>query len=85
MYSSSIDTYYNNPFPFHLRMNDLISQLQLRGDEKILDVGCGDGRITAEISKLLPQSYVIGIDIFPEVIEFAKNKFDRQNHPNLEF
>jgi len=82
MYSSSIDSYHNNSFPFHLPMNDLISQLQLRGDEKILDVGCGDGRITVEISKLLPQGYVIGIDIFPEVIEFAKNKFDRQNHPN---
>ena len=85
MYSSTIDSYYNNPFPFHVRMMDLISQLQLRGDEKILDVGCGDGRITAEISKLLPQSYVVGSDIFPEVIEFAKNKFDRQNYPNLEF
>lgn len=53
-------------------MKDLISQLQLRGDEKILDVGCRDGRITAEISKLLPQGYVIGLDIFPEVIEFTK-------------
>ena len=68
MYSYSIESYYNNPCPFHVRMMDLISQLQLRGDEKILDVGCGDGRITAEISKLLSQGYVIGIDIFPEVI-----------------
>lgn len=85
MYSSSIESYYNNHCFFHFRMNDLISQLQLRGDEKILDVGCGDGRLTVEISKYLPQGYVIGLDCFPEIIEFAKGKFNRENHPNVEF
>lgn len=57
----------------------------MRGDEKILDVGCGDGRLTVEISKYLPQGYVIGLDCFPEIIEFAKGKFNRENHPNVEF
>ncbi|MEG3930484.1 class I SAM-dependent methyltransferase [Microcoleus sp. T3_B1] len=85
MYSSSIESYYNNPCSFHFRIKDLISQLQLRGDEKILDVGCGDGRLTVEISKYLPQGYVIGLDCFPEIIEFAKGKFNRENHPNVEF
>lgn len=85
MYSSSIESYYNQPCSFHFRMTDLISKLQLRGDEKILDVGCGDGRLTVEISKYLPQGYVIGLDCFPEIIEFAKGKFNRENHPNVEF
>ncbi|MCC3434158.1 MAG: class I SAM-dependent methyltransferase [Microcoleus sp. PH2017_15_JOR_U_A] len=85
MYPSSIASYYNNPFYFHFRIKHLISELQLRGDEKILDVGCGDGRITAEISQYLPQGYVVGIDCFPEIIEFAKSKFDRENYPNLDF
>lgn len=86
MYSSSIESYYNSPCSFHCRVKDLISQLQLWGDEKILDVvGCGDGWITAEISKYFPQGYVLGIDCFPEIIEFAKSKFDRGNYPNLDF
>jgi len=85
MYSSSIESYYNSPCSFHDRVKHLISQLQLRGDEKVLDVGCGDGRITAEISQYLPQGCVLGIDCFPEIIDFAKGKFDRENYPNLEF
>lgn len=85
MYSSCIENYYNSPCSFHDRVKYLISQLQLRGDEKVLDVGCGDGRITAEISQYLPQGSVLGIDCFPEIIEFAKGKFDRENYPNLEF
>ena len=66
-------------------MKHLISELQLRGDEKNLDVGCGDGRLTVEISKYLPQGSVIGLDCFPEIIEFAKGKFNRENHPKVEF
>jgi trans-aconitate 2-methyltransferase len=85
MYPSCIESYYNSPCSFHDRVKDLISQLQLRGDEKVLDVGCGDGRITAEISQYLPQGYVLGIDCFPEIIEFAKSKFDMENYPNLDF
>lgn len=37
-----------------------LSNLSLRGDEKILDIGCGDGKITALLSKQVPQGFVIG-------------------------
>ncbi len=40
----------------------LLSNLSLQGDEKILDIGCGDGKITALLSKKVPQGLVIGID-----------------------
>ena len=33
---------------------ELISKLDLQGYENVLDIGCGDGRITAEIAELLP-------------------------------
>ena len=34
---------------------ELIAQLNLRGSEHILDVGCGDGKVTAEIARAVPR------------------------------
>ncbi len=39
---------------------ELIAKLNLRGDEHILDVGCGDGKVTAEIARALPRGSVDG-------------------------
>jgi trans-aconitate 2-methyltransferase len=35
--------------------NEVLALLELDGSERILDVGCGDGRITAEIAARVPQ------------------------------
>ncbi len=40
----------------------LLLNLSLSGNETILDVGCGDGKITALLAKRVPQGIVIGID-----------------------
>jgi trans-aconitate 2-methyltransferase len=50
---------------------ELIAQLRLRGDEHILDVGCGDGKVTAELARAVPKGSVTGIDASPEMIAFA--------------
>jgi len=34
----------------------LIAGLKLDGDERILDIGCGDGRITAHLAGLVPMA-----------------------------
>ena len=41
----------------------LIKEYGLKADAKILDVGCGKGHLLYELSKLLPQAEVHGIDI----------------------
>jgi len=64
---------------------ELIAQLHLRGDEHILDVGCGDGKVTAELARALPKGSVTGIDASPEMIRFARKTFSPGKHPNLEF
>jgi len=64
---------------------ELIAQLQLRGDEQILDVGCGDGKVTAEIARAVPRGAAAGIDASPQMIEFARHTFPAKCHPNLEF
>ncbi|HEY5296794.1 MAG TPA: methyltransferase domain-containing protein [Verrucomicrobiae bacterium] len=64
---------------------ELIAKLNLRGDENILDVGCGDGKITAEIARALPNGLVVGADASPQMIEFAKKTFPPKKFSNLEF
>jgi len=64
---------------------ELIAQLHLRGDEHILDVGCGDGKVTAEIARALPDGLVVGTDASPQMIAFAKKTFPQKNVSNLKF
>jgi trans-aconitate 2-methyltransferase len=61
----------------------LIAGLKLDGKESILDIGCGDGRITAHLAGLVPNGNVLGIDLSPEMIRFAAGKY--ADHPNLSF
>jgi trans-aconitate methyltransferase len=64
---------------------ELIDKLDLRGDEKVLDVGCGDGKATLEIAKRLPRGSVVGIDSAQEMIEHAKQTYPKETCPNMRF
>jgi trans-aconitate 2-methyltransferase len=56
----------------------LIAELNLKGYESVLDLGCGDGSITAQIAALLPEGEVLGIDASEGMISAALPK-ERQN------
>jgi trans-aconitate 2-methyltransferase len=62
---------------------ELIAKLNLTGRESVLDVGCGDGKVTAELAGHLPAGQVVGIDSSPEMVAFAAEKFAGQK--NLRF
>lgn len=63
----------------------LLAQHRFQGDEAILDFGCGDGKITAELSRFVPNGHVLGVDISQEMLHFAKIKFPSYAFPNLTF
>lgn len=65
--------------------NELIAKLHLHGNESVLDIGCGDGKITAEIAWQVPNGYVLGTDNSQEMIELAQGSFTGKHHPNLSF
>ncbi len=63
----------------------LIGRLRLGGDEAVLDVGCGDGKVTAELAAAVPRGYVLGVDSSPEAIAYARERYPDSRFPNLEF
>ena len=62
---------------------ELITKLHLRGNEHILDVGCGDGKVSAELARAVPGGSVTGIDASAEMITFARRAFPKKLIPNL--
>jgi trans-aconitate methyltransferase len=54
-------------------------RLGLRGDEQVIDLGCGDGRLTAELAARLPRGSVTGLDADPDMIRFARERHAREN------
>jgi trans-aconitate methyltransferase len=64
---------------------EVMTRLHLRGDERVLDVGCGDGKVTAEIARAVPRGRVLGVDASPEMIAFARQVFPAMVAPNLTF
>ena len=59
----------------------VITDLPFKGDEKVLDLGCGDGALTSRIAAILPKGYVLGIDASRNMICAAKE----HTAENLEF
>ena len=64
---------------------ELIAKLNLRGDETVLDIGCGDGKLTAALAQQLPNGFVQGVDSSLEMIRFARKNFPSSAIPNLSF
>jgi len=58
--------------------NKMISDLELKGNEIILDLGCGDGFLTEQLAALVPNGKVTGIDASIGMLETAK-KFKKSN------
>lgn len=59
---------------------ELLEQYPFNGSEKVLDFGCGDGKITSKLSSFLPLGSITGVDASSHMIQLAKMHF-----PNLDF
>jgi trans-aconitate 2-methyltransferase len=50
----------------------VLARLELRGDETVLDAGCGSGRVTRLLLERLPAGRVIGVDASPSMVAKAR-------------
>ncbi len=79
------EQYLNNSNLQYKWANSYIQKFQLSGWEKILDIGCGDGRITAIIAQSVPNGFVLGIDASESMIQVAQDLKNKINLKNLDF
>jgi trans-aconitate 2-methyltransferase len=49
----------------------VLARLPLAGTERVLDLGCGTGRLTAELSRRVPAGRTVGADVSPAMLEAA--------------
>jgi SAM-dependent methyltransferase len=56
----------------------ILDGLRLRGDETVLDLGCGRGAVLLSVAKLLPRGRAIGVDIWraDQTDNSAQNTWD---------
>lgn len=85
MYKWNAEDYHNNSSEQLRLAKEFIAELDLKGNERILDIGCGDGKITAELAALVPNGSVLGIDCSEDMVNFAHSKFPPTDFPNLKF
>ena len=58
----------------------LLIDLGLRPDSRVLDVGCGTGKLAGVLEDYLsPEGSYLGTDISPEAVAFCRKKFSRPN------
>lgn len=56
---------------------DVLDRLDLDGDERVLDAGCGSGRVTEQLAERLPDGHVIALDGAPSMIDVARERLGR--------
>jgi len=55
----------------------VLERLPLRGDEAVLDAGCGTGRVTELLVERVPRGHVIALDASPGMVDEARRRLAR--------
>ena len=61
----------------------VLQNLRFKGNEKVLDIGSGNGQISEMIAKKLPNGSVVGIDISDEMVAFANRTYSDVSNLNF--
>jgi trans-aconitate 2-methyltransferase len=53
---------------------EVLERLELRGEELVLDAGCGSGRVTQALTERLPRGRVIAVDQSSSMVQAARRR-----------
>lgn len=76
------DYHKQSNFQFNVGKQAL-KYLNLKGTERILDIGCGTGKTTNYCANLIPEGSIVGLDLSSDMINFAKEEYKATS--NLKF
>jgi trans-aconitate 2-methyltransferase len=57
--------------------HEVLERTELRGDEVVLDAGCGSGELTTELAARVPNGRVYAVDASPRMVELARSRLQR--------
>jgi trans-aconitate 2-methyltransferase len=69
------DTYDRVSAPQVAWSEAIIDRLRLRGDEVVLDAGCGSGRVTELLLERLPHGRVVALDADADMVRATRERF----------
>jgi len=61
------------------------SQIELRGDECLLDAGCGTGKLTRILLQNLPRGRVVGLDLSRNMVQHAQQDLQPEFGDHVRF
>jgi trans-aconitate 2-methyltransferase len=65
-------TYDRISAPQQAWAREQLERLELRGNEVVLDAGCGSGKVTALLLELVPNGHVYAVDVAPSMVEHTR-------------
>ena len=68
------ESYQRVSAPLEAMGREVLDRLELRGDERVLDAGCGTGRVTAALLERLPRGEVVAVDGSPAMAAEARER-----------
>ena len=68
------ETYDRTSDPQHSWGLEVLDRLELRGDEAVMDAGCGTGRVTEALLARLPHGRVVAVDGSASMAELARRR-----------
>lgn len=63
----------------------VVSELHLRGDECVLDAGCGTGKLTRLLLRNLPRGRVVGLDLSRNMVLHARQDLELEFGERVRF